>query len=69
VQLVPAVRATIGIFKPLEDAVVAEDVLALGQTQRMLTDAFRAGYAKVIIANYAGFDRSASNTQDKSRWE
>lgn len=32
VQLIPAVRATIGVFKPLEDAVVAEYVLALWQT-------------------------------------
>ena len=60
-QLVPAVRATIGIFKPLEDAVVAENVLAFGQTQRMLIDALWTGDTKVIIANYAGFDKSAFN--------
>lgn len=62
-QLIPTVRATIGILKPLEDAVVAEDVLALGQTQRMLADAFRAGHAKVIVANHAGFDGSASDAE------
>lgn len=62
-QLVPAVWATIGILKPLEDAVVAEDVLTLGQTQWMLTDALRAGHAKVIVANHAGFDGSAFNAE------
>lgn len=53
-ELIPAVRATIGVFKPLEDAVVAEDVLALRQTQGVLVYAFRTGDAKVIVANYAG---------------
>ena len=64
-QLIPAVRATIGIFEPLENAVVAENVLTLGQSQGMLVDALWAGDAKVIIANYAGFDRLAIHTKHR----
>jgi hypothetical protein len=52
-DLVPAVRATIGLLEPFLQAVITEYVLALGQTQGRLDDTLWTRLAKVVVADDA----------------
>ena len=54
-DLVSAVRAAIRLLEPLLDAVLAEDVLAVRQTERCLLDALGVGDAELVVTDHAGW--------------
>lgn len=53
-DFIPAVGAAVRFFKPLLNAMISKDVLALWQPQRVFTDAFGSLDSIVVIADHAG---------------
>lgn len=53
-DLIPAIWATIRLLEPLLDTVVAEDMLAVGQTKRGFVDTLRVGDTELIVADDTG---------------
>lgn len=59
-KFVPAIGAAVRILQPLLDTVIAEDVLALGESKRSLVDALRGFHAELVVADDADCSQSAS---------
>jgi hypothetical protein len=57
-DLVTAVWAAIRVLEPLLKAFITEDMLAFGQTCRMLENTFRILNPHLVVANHACFSRS-----------
>lgn len=51
VELVPAIRTAIRIFKPLLDTMITENVTAFWQSERDLLDPFWSLDAILVVAN------------------
>jgi len=51
VNFVPTIRATIRLFKPFLDTVIAENVLALREAERVFLDALWICDTKLVIAD------------------
>ena len=54
-NLVSAVGTAVRLLEPLLDAVLAEDVLAVGQAEGRLLDALGIGDAELVITDHAGW--------------
>lgn len=50
-NFVPTIRATIRLFKPFLDTVIAENVLALREAERVFLDALWICDTKLVIAD------------------
>jgi hypothetical protein len=53
-DLIPTVGAAVWLLKPLLDAVVAEDVFAVGEAKRGFIDALRVRDAEFVVADDTG---------------
>jgi hypothetical protein len=67
VDLVTAVRAAVGLLKPLLDAVISKDMLALRQTQGGLEDALWGRLAKLVVADDTGYRRQSVSMKSKPK--
>lgn len=67
-NLIATVRTAVRLFEPFLDAVIAEDVLALRETQWCFVDTLRADNTEVIVADHASYGNNPSVNCRASTW-